>query len=256
MGLCASAPTKSRYVSPFDVRVTTALQAYKARVDAANLPRSERVGSFNHVLLRSARIRKALDHVKSVFKLHDVDSSDSIEYAELTEALKALGSEVSPGDAEKVFHQADMYDNNKLSLKEFIVCLLLGYVLGYLKLGDGSNNEASKEEGGGNNEASKEEGGDDDGFQGHAKELRWAFNNIIGAYLLFDVDASGDLSRDEVMAQLQAKTGVFADAAAQSLMTAERWAELDWDQDGQISFREFIWAFQSWISVDGGANNN
>ena len=64
------------------------------------------------------------------------------------EALKALGSEVSPGDAEKVFHQADMYDNNKLSLKEFIVCLLLGYVLGYLTLGDGGNNEASKEEGG------------------------------------------------------------------------------------------------------------
>ena len=34
MGLCASAPTKSRYVSPFDVRVTTALQAYMGQLMA------------------------------------------------------------------------------------------------------------------------------------------------------------------------------------------------------------------------------
>ena len=31
---------------------------------------------------------------------------------------------------------------------------------------------------------------------------------MIGAYLLFDVDASGDLSRDEVMNQLHNKTGM------------------------------------------------
>ena len=243
MGLCASTPTKSRYVSPFDVRVTSALQAFKARIDAANLPRSERVCSFNHVLLRAGRIRAALDHVKAVFSTYDVDHSDSIDRGELTEALKVLGSEVSPEDTEKVFHQSDMYDNNKLSLKEFVVCLMLGYVLGHLQLSGvaedsgaapAANNEASIE-------ASKEGDDDDDAFQGHAEELRWAFNNIIGAYLLFDVDASGDLSRDEVLKQLQAKTGVFADAAAQNLMTEERWKELDWDDDGQISFREFIW---------------
>ena len=53
------------------------------------------------------------------------------------------------------------------------------------------------------------------------------------------------------MRQLQAKTGVFADASAAQILSEDRWKELDWDGDGQISFREFIWAFQSWISNDG-----
>ena len=66
-----------------------------------------------------------------------------------------------------------------------------------------------------------------------------------------DVDASGDLSKNEVMAQLRAKTGVFADASAAQVLSEERWKELDWDGDGQIAFREFIWAFQGWISSDG-----
>ena len=30
-------------------------------------------------------------------------------------------------------------------------------------------------------------------------------------------------------------------------------SDWDCDGDGQISFREFIWAFQSWISLDGEA---
>ena len=50
------------------------------------------------------------------------------------------------------------------------------------------------------------------------------------------------------MKQLQAKTGVFADASAAQILSEERWKELDWDGDGQITFREFIWAFQTWIA--------
>ena len=63
--------------------------------------------------------------------------------------------------------------------------------------------------------------------------MKSAFNNIIDAYLLFDVDASGDLSREEVLHQLSAW-----------------WKELGWDGDGTIIFREFIWAFQMWMNAD------
>ena len=131
-----------------------------------------------------------------MFQRFDVDNSNSIDHGELTQALKLLGNaEVSEEDTKAVFHEADVYENGLLSEKEFIVCLILGYILGHLKI--------TKEE-----EESKE-GGEEDAYEGKGQELRWAFNNMIGAYLLFDVDASGDLSRDEVMNQLHNKTGMW-----------------------------------------------
>ena len=166
--------------SEFDRRMTAALQRYQA--NSSGIPKSERVSSFNQVLLRSHRIVKALNAVREVFKKFDVDNSNSMDHGELAEALKVLGNDVSDEDVEKVFHEADLYDNNKLSDKEFIVCLLLGYVLGDLKLGQNEELASEKASGDDNQDIERK---DTESFYGHAKELQWAFNNIIGTYLLF-----------------------------------------------------------------------
>ena len=279
MGLCASkvaaapgttaaaAPGPPKVKSEFDLRVTAALKRFQET--SKDKSKSEQVSSFNQVLLRSGRITKALNALRDVFKKFDADESGSIDHEELGSALEVLGNKMSKEELKNVFHEADIYNNNKLSEKEFTVCLLLGYILDDLKLttetvvepdaaDDGAADGAAGGEGGGGG------GGDGDGdgggmkverkktanFYGHAKELQWAFNNITGCYLLFDVDASGDLSRDEVMGQLKAKKGVFADAAAAQVLSEERWKELDWDGDGEITFREFIWAFQGWIATE------
>lgn len=248
MGLCASSSAQlsqnlasgtktSKYAageqrSEFDVRVSNALKEYKAKLESA--PKSERVKSFNQVLIRSGKIRKGFDVIKGVFQKFDVDASDSIDHSELVEALKVLGNEnVTSDEVKKVFHEADLYANGILSLKEFIVCTMVGYVLGHVKLAEDPQDESA-----------------DSVYSGKAADLKLAFHNIIGAYLLFDEDASGDLSRDEVLQQLKAKKGVFSDAAAVNMMTESRWKELDWDGDGRITFREFVWAFQKWISLD------
>ena len=245
MGLCASNnKTAPKVKSEFDKRVTAALQRFQKT--AKDKPKSERVTSFNQTLLRSGRIVKALSAVKEVFQKFDADSSGGIDHTELGAALEVLGNKMTPEELSKVFHEADLYDNNKLSEKEFVVCLLLGYILDDLKLTTSTELPAE-------DAATKGAEGTTDYF-GHAKELQWAFNNITGCYLLFDVDASGDLSRDEVMKQLSNKTGVFADAAAASMLSEDRWKELDWDGDGEITFKEFIWAFQGWITTDTDEN--
>jgi len=268
MGICASSkvsagndgggkvkttPKTDKVKSEFDTRVTAALKRFLAT--SKDKSKSEQVSSFNQVLLRSGRITKALDAVREVFKQFDADNSGSIDHEELGAALDVLGNKMSKEELEKVFHEADLYDNNKLSEKEFIVCLLLGYILDDLKLSATTELQDDPTSGDGGDEGGARASGEirrasTDTFYGHAKELQWAFNNITGCYLLFDVDASGDLSRDEVMKQLQAKTGVFADAAAAQMLSEDRWKELDWDGDGEITFREFIWAFQTWISTD------
>ena len=49
---------------------------------------------------------------------------------------------------------------------------------------------------------------------------------------------------------MQAKEGAFKSAGAASVLSAERWKEMDWDDDGTITFKEFFWAFQGWISAE------
>tara|TARA_B100000780_G_C20992547_1_gene396958 strand:- start:24 stop:836 length:813 start_codon:yes stop_codon:yes gene_type:complete len=266
MGLCASnkvantniQPKQEKVKSEFDKRVQIALKKFQS--SAKEKSKSERVNSFNQVLLRSGRINKAFAATRDVFKRFDVDNSGTMDHDELQAALDILGNKMSKEELETVFHEADLYDNNQLTEKEFIVCLLLGYILDDLKLkqdtelpNDPESPAISTEE---TQETQEERQAgtitrkSTDTFYGHAKELQWAFNNITGCYLLFDVDASGDLSRDEVMKQLQTKSGVFADAAAASMLSEERWKELDWDGDGEITFREFVWAFQTWIATD------
>lgn len=36
-------------------------------------------------------------------------------------------------------------------------------------------------------------------------------------------------------------------------MTQERFDELDWDGDGFITFKEFLFAFESWVGFDDDA---
>ena len=33
-------------------------------------------------------------------------------------------------------------------------------------------------------------------------------------------------------------------------LTAQRFAEMDWDTNGQVSFKEFLFAFEGWVGLD------
>ena len=57
-----------------------------------------------------------------------------------------------------------MYQNNQLTHKEFMVCLALGYVLGDIKV---------------------------ENSEGLGGEVKQAFDDVLGAYFIFDVDGGG-----------------------------------------------------------------
>ena len=91
-------------------------------------------------------------------------------------------------------------------------------------------------------------------FGRFGREVKQAFDDVLGAYFIFDVDGGGTLDKEEVMRQMQSKEGAFKSAGAASVLTKERWAEMDWDHDGNISFKEFFWAFQKWIGSEDGTD--
>ena len=41
---------------------------------------------------------------------------------------------------------------------------------------------------------------------------------------------------------------------AGEFLTERRMAEMDWDRDGTITFKEFVFAFASWVGMDEGGD--
>ena len=56
------------------------------------------------------------------------------------------------------------------------------------------------------------------------------------------------------MKQMQSKEGAFKNSSASSVLTkdvGQRWIGID----GNISFKEFFWAFQQWIGAEDGTED-
>ena len=212
-----TAPAK---LSPFDARVAKNLERLKVEYDASK----NKVTSFDQIILKFPKINASFTKVKAMFETCDDDGNGTLDYDEIKPFLAKLGTDsMTDEEISTVFQEADMYANKNLTHKEFLVCLAVGYVLGDIKVGSGSE---------------------------LGPELKQAFDWVLGAYLVFDVKHTGILDKEEVLKQMQAKEGAFKSAGAASVLSAERWKEMDWDDDGTITFKEFFWAFQGWISAE------
>jgi len=93
------------------------------------------------------------------------------------------------------------------------------------------------------------------------KELVEAIRIAVEAYLLFDADANGTIDREEVLAIItdgggtkvakSKRRGSNSNAGgSNALLSKERWSEMDWDKDGTITFKEFLWALLGWVGMN------
>ena len=131
------------------------------------------------------------------------DSSGSIEYGELSAAMMSIGCECEATLLRQIFSEADIYADNKLAFKEFIIALGLACILGVIPK---------------------------DVMSGNA-ELMKTFIVVVDAWLLFDKDASGSIDRSEMMSTL-------AEGGGSGVFDAARWSEADVNSDGSLSFKE------------------
>jgi len=58
----------------------------------------------------------------------------TIAYSDLLRALQQLGGAVTPAVVQAIFAGADMWDEGRLTFREFLVCLALGHLLGAVPL--------------------------------------------------------------------------------------------------------------------------
>ena len=220
-------------LSQFDQRIAKKLKAFQATHDTKE---KGKVASFDQVILKFPKINASFKRVKNLFDKCDDDGNGTLEYDEIQPFLSKLGTKnMTEEEIKTVFSNADFYQNNHLTHKEFMVCLALGYVLEDIKVGEDDNTEMTPR---------SEE------MASIGPALKEAFDWVLGAYLVFDSEGTGVLNKDEVLRQMVAKEGAFSSKGASSILSKERWEELDFDHDGSITFKEFFWAFQGWVAAE------
>ncbi|CAN0293544.1 unnamed protein product, partial [Scytosiphon promiscuus] len=180
--------------------------------------------------------------VRRVFNVRDTDSSGGIDISEMTAAMKDLQVNLSEEEVKALFQMADFYEDNKLTMKQFLVVLAMGYVLDAIP-------DLRETAAAGDQQGAAPAGRRMSNFYNRERAVSEALSLFTYAYLLFDKECTGVISRDQVMIVV-AENGQ-KDAGSMSILSQERWDEMDWDSNGDISFGEFVYAFTKWIDVDG-----
>ncbi|KAH7432014.1 hypothetical protein KP509_07G004700 [Ceratopteris richardii] len=178
------------------------------------------IKAFNSIIMKFPKIDATFEKVRGTFRKFDKDNSGTIDLEELKECFRQL--KVSFTDDEvKAFHQESDMDSSKgVDFKEFIVVLALVYLLGRANAGPSKSRIG-------------------------LPELEATFDTIVDAYLFFDKDGDGYVSKAEIIAA----TSEFSGKRSNDQIGVKRFEEMDWDKDGTITFKEFLFAFTNWVGV-------
>eukprot|EP00903_Cladosiphon_okamuranus_P012072 g11333.t1 len=196
--------------------------------------------SFTRLLLKLGTVRTFILDIRRVFEERDTDKSGRIDMCEMSAAMKVLKVELSEDEVKALFKMADFYEDKQLTMKQFLVVLAIGYVLDAIP--DLLETPQDPEAGAAAHRRMSN-------FYNKEQTVRNALELFTYAYLLFDKDCKGVISREEVTAVV-AENGQ-KDVGSMNILSQERWDEMDWDSNGDISFGEFVYAFAKWVDVDG-----
>ena len=188
--LCSGgeAPTKtsggssaaSQQPTVLDLKLCDALKV-RAQENAAA---GKKFKTFNSVMMKFAEVESGFAKAKSTFREKDRDGNGSIDLEEFMEASNDLKFDLSDDLKKRVFEESDFDGNRQIDFKEFVVMLALIHLL--------EATGASKS----NSFFSKSENA----------ALRNAIDLATDAFLFFDVDGSGYISKDEVLTQMDDAT--------------------------------------------------
>jgi len=219
-----------RRKNPLTPRITLALQLSKSVLD-----KQKKDVNFTRIIMRFPKIHVVFDRIRSIHEKYDLNGDGHLQLAELNAAMNELMSNDAQGaDAvdystiENIFMLSDLDQHGLeegLDAKEFIIFCAVGFILA---------------EAGGT--TSKLMTG---AVSVHEKEYRLAMMDIVGAYLTFDREGKGYFTSNEM------HTAVVdcGKKDAGSLLTAERWRELDIDSSGVVDFEEWVHAFSTWVTA-------
>ncbi|ETL87187.1 hypothetical protein L917_13535 [Phytophthora nicotianae] len=219
-------------------------------------PKKGRAMHFERIVLQFTLVRDAFTTLRSIYRQFANAEKDGLDFEGLKAALNAMGAHIKETDVSEIFYESDMVRDNSLSQNEFVVSLAIAHLLGLITNFDSIKDSVVHAP----EDVTLVTPPDEPAEQGNASKLiAKALDLMVTAYLLFDNDASGTIQTSEVLEQMrQNPTGPNSPRRLERMESSfsskairdERIKELDFDQDGTITFQEFVLTFQRWAGSD------
>ncbi|CAI5980638.1 unnamed protein product [Closterium sp. NIES-65] len=199
-----------RSESEVERRVVEALRRRREEEEASG---KKRIVHFNTLVMKFAKSDEAFKQIRKQFDQYDKDASQSIDLEELRTCLSALGVQIEEEEVMQLYREADMDCCDGVHFKEFILLLALLYLL-----------QPNAHFG--------------------TPEVEDAFGLIADAFNFFDTTGEGFLTQ----AKVQAAMTTGRDSSP-SRIAGQRFAEMDYNTDGQCTFKEFLFAYVGWVGT-------
>ncbi|XP_004299109.1 PREDICTED: probable calcium-binding protein CML22 [Fragaria vesca subsp. vesca] len=175
--------------------------------------------SIDSIILRFPQFREELKNIRNVFDLYDEDSNGTIDREELKKCLQKLQLHLTAEEIEDLFHSCDMDGSEGIQFNEFIVLLCLIYLLK-------DPNTTSKID---------------------CPQLEATFDTVIEVFVFLDKNGDGKLNKTEVVKALNEAS---PREKSPSHVSRNRFKEMDWDKNGKVTFRQFLFAFIDWVGIE------
>ncbi|KAG7393195.1 hypothetical protein PHYPSEUDO_011200 [Phytophthora pseudosyringae] len=249
-----------------DQKITNAL---KKRWQERPQLYKEKDNQFTRILLKFPQAAEAFNSARSTFRAFDKENKGYIEFNDLSKVFEQLGAKFSAEEIGQVFEESDMMEDGKLSFKEFLVCLAIGFVLHKIPSLEGEQEQQlsifyspiSRT----SSRKTSSSGSGQSILFGEGNKLRLGFQLAVDAFLWFDVDGNGVINRTEMSTKFQNSMALHSptkkmstgdlskdtsDDSSNQAIWEQRFMEMDWNGDGTIHFKEFLMAFESWVGLE------
>ncbi|KAL2336933.1 hypothetical protein Fmac_011379 [Flemingia macrophylla] len=179
-----------------------------------------RLKTMDSIVMLFPMLKERLKTLRGMFEQYDEDSNGSIEPNELKNFLKHLKLHLTEQEFDNLFQYCDLDGSKGIQFNEFIVLLCLIHLLAAPSSSDNSSKA---------------------GFA----QVGEIFNTIVEVFVFFDHNGDGKLNQKDMI-----KTLNNPRERSPARISKHRFQEMDWDKNGQVTFREFLFGFINWIGID------
>ncbi|KAI3456746.1 hypothetical protein Pfo_013409 [Paulownia fortunei] len=191
------------------------------------------IKSFDSIILKFPKIDESLRKCKAAFEDFDEDGNGAIDPQELKHCFHKLEINFTDEEINDLFEACDINENMGMKFNEFIVLLCLVYLL------------------------------KEDPTAQHAKScmgmpnLEATFETLVDAFVFLDKNKDGYVSKNEMVDAINETT---SGERSSGRIAMKRFEEMDWDKNGMVNFKEFLFALTHWVGIediddDEGENN-